>query len=139
MSGRGAFLDHCSPVSFQTRYDLRIIRVAHTRARVDDDVDCRQLALVQAKGLAHQALDAITPYRVADDLRRHRQTEPRVPRSIAAREDCKQLVGEAARLAIDAVELGFFPETLRRLKRPCSTLQVGGRTNTRRVDARLTR
>ena len=110
---------------FETANDGRVVCVARAAACVDDDIDGWQFMLVLAKRFADEALDAITPYRSADDAGGNRKSKARSRATGVARENREESVGEAARITINAVEFGFLPEALRRLERPCVSLQVG--------------
>lgn len=98
--------------------------IARTRTRVDDDIDRGQRVLVLPKRLTDETFDAIATHRDTDDFRGDGQTQPRSRSARVTNENGKQRVGETARIAIDAIELGFVPEALRRCERPRSCVQT---------------
>ena len=100
-----------------------IVGVAGAGTRIDDDIDRRQLMLVQAERFANQSLDPVAPHRVADDARCNRQPQPGSGTVVASRENREHTVGGAPRLTIDAVEFGFCLETLSRSERAGGSLQ----------------
>lgn len=51
---------------FETANDDGIVRIASTRARIDDDVHRRQFMLMLTKRFPNQTLDAVTPHGVTD-------------------------------------------------------------------------
>jgi len=52
---------------FEAAHDDGIVRIASTRARIDDDVHRRQFMLMLTKRFPNQTLDAVTPHGVTDD------------------------------------------------------------------------
>jgi hypothetical protein len=86
--------------------------------------------LMLTKRLANQAFEAIAPNGVADHARGDRKSKAGLGSAVGSRKNGEQIIGGAARLAIDAIELGFLPETLCRSKRPCLNLQTRLRTST---------
>jgi hypothetical protein len=116
--------DHRLPVSFEASRDGRIAAIAGCRARIDDDVHGRQLVLVRPKRFAHESLDAIATHRATDDTRGNSQTEPRDGGIVGACEDSEESIGAASSVAVDAIKVGFLPESLSRGERPRASLQV---------------
>jgi hypothetical protein len=117
---------------FQAVRERRIVSLARARAGIDDDVHGRQLVLMQAKRFPQQALDAVASNRITDESCRDRQTQPRMGTIVMPRKDGKEVVSEATSVFVDAIEIGFVPETLCRCERPRVSLQVRGRKSTRR-------
>jgi hypothetical protein len=115
---------YCQPVLLEALNDGCIGRIARARTRVDDDVHGRQLVLVLPKRFADETFDPVAPDCNADDFRSDRQTEPRRRPARGASKDSEVRVGETARIAIDAIELGFVPEALRRCERPRGCVQA---------------
>ena len=111
-------------MSLERTNERRIVGIACTRAGVDDDVDGGQFMLVESKRFANLALQVIASHRVADDAGRNGQSQSSIRTAIGADEDCEQGIGETSRVFIDAVELRFVMETVRRCERPCFRLQV---------------
>lgn len=85
--------DHRTPVVLETAADGRIVRLSGGVACIDDDVDGRQLMLMEAEGLPDQALDEIAADRVAHDAAGDRQTEAGSRAASAARVDREEGVG----------------------------------------------
>ena len=109
----------------ETARDDAIVRIASAGARIDDDVHRGQFMLMLTKRFPNQALDAITPHGVADSAGGNRQSKSWNRAAAVTCEDREAGVGGAARVPIDAIEFGFMPETLRRLKRSGLGWQVG--------------
>ncbi len=93
-------------------------------AGVDDDVDGGQFMLMQPKRFTNQTSDAVTPDCITDHSRRDRQAQPGMRSAIVTREDGEEVVGDASRVAIDAIEFRFLPEAVCRCERPRRELQA---------------
>jgi hypothetical protein len=106
-------------MTLEATRERSVVGIAGRRACIDDQIHSRQLMLMMAKRLADQALDVIAPNRITDNASGNRQSQAGRLSAGAAREDCEEGIGRAARIAIDAIEFGFLPEALCRLKRPC--------------------
>lgn len=133
-SGRCAFFDHRVPVFLETLCDGGILRSARASAGIDDDVDRRKQVLVLPERFPHQPLHAVAAHCVTHDARWNRQSKPRVRSSVGTHQDGEMIVGETARVTIDAIEFGSFPKTLCRFERSCGRLQAGWKlTQTRRA------
>jgi len=111
-------------MSLERTNERRIVGIACTRAGVDDDVDGGQFMLVESKRFANLALQVIASHRVADDAGRNGQSQSSIRTAIGADEDCEQGIGETSRILVDAIELRFVMETVRRCERPCFGVQV---------------
>jgi hypothetical protein len=111
---------------FQALRERRVICVASAGARVDYDVHRGQFMLMQTKRFTNQALDAIATNRIADQASSDRQTQSRMRTAIMPCENGEEIISEAARLFVDAVEFGFLSETLCRCERPRVDLQLAG-------------
>ena len=111
-------------MTFETTHDGRVLRISSPGASVDDDVDSGQLMLVMSKRFANQALQVIALDGTADDASGNRQPQASLSAAIAANEDCEETIGETSRILIDAVEIRFVVETLRRCERPKGSRQV---------------
>jgi hypothetical protein len=96
----------------ETAKDGRIVRVARTGARVDDDIDARQFVLVLAERLPNEALQAITAHCVADDACRDGQSKARRARVIGSDVHRETAIAATPCLAVDAIEFSFLPEPL---------------------------
>ena len=118
-------------MTLETAHDRRVVDVACARAGVDDDVDGRQIMLMVSKRFANQALQVIAADRITDDAGCNGQSQPSTGAAVGADEDCEQSIGETSRILVDAIEVRFVMETLRRSERPCGRWQV---TNLRERD-----
>jgi hypothetical protein len=116
---------------FETAYDARIVGITSTGAGIDDDVDGGQLMVVMSKRFANQSLQLVASNGAADDAGCNRQSQARLSTTIGSNEDCEKRIGETSRILIDAVEVRFVMETLRRSKRPGERLQVTLRTRSK--------
>lgn len=105
-------------------HDRCIVGIASTCTCIDDDVDGRQFMLVMSKRFADQSLQVIAPNGTADDTGRDRQPKARLRTIIASNENREQRIREASRILIDAIEIRFVMESLRRCERPGESLQV---------------
>ena len=115
---------HRPPMPFETACDRCVVGVAGPRSGVDDDVDGRQVMLVVSKRFANQALQVIATDRTTDDAGCNGKSQSGTGTAIGANEDCEQGIGETTRILVDAIEVRFVMETLRRSKRPGDGLQV---------------
>lgn len=113
---------------FQAAHHGLIVRIAGTCACIDDDVDSGQLMLVKPERLPDQALDTVASHSVADHSCGDRQAEPRRGCIIGTDEDRELTIGETSRIFVDAIEIRFVMEALRRSERPGGCLQVTVRT-----------
>ena len=77
LSGRRALFDYRSPMLFEAARDRRVVRVARTGARIDDEIHCGQFMLMLAKRFADETLDAIAAHRIPDDAGGDRQSKAR--------------------------------------------------------------
>ena len=102
---------------FKTTCDGWIICITSARARIDDDIDGRQLMLVKPKRFSDQAFDAIAPHGIANESRRHRQSESCCGATIGTNENRKLCIGETSRIFVDAIEVRFVMKSLRRSER----------------------
>ena len=118
-----------APMLFETARDDGVIRIAGAGARIDDDVHRGQFMLMLTKRFPNQTLDAVTPHGVADSAGGNRQSKSWNRTAAVTSEDREAGVGGAARIPVDAIEFGFMPETLRRLKRSGRGWQVESRTS----------
>ena len=112
----------------ETAHDRGVVGVACACAGVDDDVDGGQIMLVLSKRFANQALQVIASDRITDDAGCNGQSQPSTWTAIGADEDCEQSIGKPSRIFVDAIEVRFVMETLRRSERPVGRLQVTLRT-----------
>jgi hypothetical protein len=80
--------------------------------------------LVLAKRFADETLDPVASYRTANDAGGDRKSKAGNACAGVARENREAAVGETARIAIDAIELGLVPQALCRLERPRESWQV---------------
>jgi hypothetical protein len=119
-------------VSFEAAHNGCVVGVASSGTCVDDDVDRGQLMLVMSKRFADQTLQVIAPHSPADDAGRNRQSQTSMWDIIATNENCEERIGETSRILIDAVEVRFVMEALRRSERPGESLQVTLRTRSSR-------
>jgi hypothetical protein len=119
-------------MSFQAVCESRIVCFTCAGTRVDHDVHGGQLMLMKAKRFAHQTFHAIAPDRIAHESSGDRQTEPRMGTIIMPRKNGEEVIGEATRVFVDAIEFGFMAKALCRGERPRVNLQVGDGQCTRR-------
>ena len=109
---------------FQAANDRGIVGIACAVARIDDDIHRGKFMLMQPKRLAYQALDAVSPNCAADDARSNGQPQSRL-RSLVGTDENRELgIGKPSRILVDAIEVRFIVETLRRSERPGGCLQV---------------
>ena len=108
----------------ETAHNRGVVGVARACAGVDDDVDGGQIMLVLSKRFANQALQVIASNRITDDAGCNGQSQPSTGAAVGADEDCEQSIGETSRILVDAIEVRFVMETLRRSERPCGRWQV---------------
>lgn len=54
-------------MTLETARECGVVRIARSRACIDDEIHSRQLMLMVAKRLADQALDVIAPDRITDN------------------------------------------------------------------------
>jgi len=101
-------------MTFEAACDGSVVCVASTGTCIDDDVDGRQLMLVMSKRFADQALETVASHGAADDASGNRQSQASMSAAVAANENCEQGIGETSRILIDAIEIRFVMETLRR-------------------------
>jgi hypothetical protein len=134
MSGHSAFSFYCLPMFFQAVRERRVVCITGAGSRIDYDIHRRQFVLMQTKGFTNQALDAVASNRIADQARSDRQTQARMRTVIMPCENGKEIIGETARVLVDAIEFGFLPQTLCRCERPRVNLQVEDRKSTRREE-----
>jgi hypothetical protein len=80
--------------------------------------------LVMSERFANQTLQVIAPHGTADDACRNRKSQTSMRDIIATNENGEQRIGETSRILIDAVEVRFVMESLRRSERPGESLQV---------------
>ena len=111
-------------MTLETAHDRCVVGITGARAGVDDDVDGRQLMLVMSKRFANQALQVIALDRTTDDAGCNGESQSSSGTAIGANEDREQSIGEPSCVLIDAIEVRFVMETLRRSKRPGEGLQV---------------
>ena len=111
---------------FETAKDRGIIRIARTGTCIDDDVDGGQLMLMQAERLSDQALDAIAVYGSANDAGSHGKSKAGLRSRVGTNKDGEEGIGKPARIFVDAIEVRFVVETLRRSERPGRCLQSLG-------------
>jgi hypothetical protein len=109
---------------FEAAHDCRVVGIASTRAGIDDDVDGGQLMVMVSKRFANQSLQVIASDRISDDAGSNGQSQASTGTAVGANEDCEQTIGETSRILVDAIEVRFVMETLRRSKRPSGRLQV---------------
>lgn len=109
---------------FETAKNRRILRIARTGTCIDDDVDGGQLMLMQAKGFPNEALDAVTTHGSANDAGCDGKSKSSLRPLIGAHEDRERSIGKPSRIFVDAIEVRFIVETLRRSERPGGCLQV---------------
>lgn len=109
---------------FETAPDGGIVRSASTGACIDDDVHRGQFMLMLTKRFPNQALDAVTPHGVAYSAGGDRHSKSWNRAAVGTSEDGEAGIRGAARIPVDAIEFGFMPETLRRLKRSGRGWQV---------------
>jgi hypothetical protein len=109
---------------FEAARDRGIVRVARTGTCIDDDVDGGQLMLMQAKRFSDQTLDAIATYGSTDDAGSHGKSKSSLRSLIGTNEDRERGIGKPSRIFVDAIEVRFIVETLRRSERPGGCLQV---------------
>ena len=76
------------------------------------------------KRFAHKSFDPVAADRAAYDTCSNGQPEARICNVVGAREDAKKCIRATSRIAIDAIKVGFLPESLRRGERPRARLQV---------------
>lgn len=124
----GALFYNRAPVFFETAQDGGIVRIASAGARIDDDVHRGQFMLMLTKRFPNQTLDAVTPHGVPYSAGGNRQSKSWNRTAAVTSEDREAGVRGAARVPVDAIEFGFMPETLRRLKRSGRGWQVWSRT-----------
>lgn len=117
---------------FEAAHDRCIVSVAGACASVDNDVDGGQLMLVKSKRFADQSFQVIASDGATDDTGRNRQPQAGLRAFIATNENGEQRIGKPSRILVDAVEIRFVMETLRRSKRPGESLQVTLRTRSMR-------
>lgn len=91
-----------------------VVSFTDTRARIDDDIDIRQLMLMLAEGFSDQSLDSIALDCTANDAGGGGQSEARRIVAGVADEHGEHCIAESLRLPIDAVELRFVVKPLRR-------------------------
>jgi|GEM_PF-3029987 hypothetical protein len=103
--------------------DSFVVGVADAGTRVDDNVHRRQFMLMVPERFANDTLQPIAPNGVADDASPDRQPQARMGKVVAAYENSKQAIGETSRILVDAIELRFVMETLRRSERSGGGLQ----------------
>jgi hypothetical protein len=96
--------------------DRCVVRIARAGARIDDEIDCRQLMLMLTKRFPDQTLDAIATHCIPNDAGGNRQSKARQRRPGVARKYREKSVGRAARITIHAIEFGFLSEALRGLE-----------------------
>ena len=113
---------------FEATHDRRVVGISSAGASIDDDVDGGQLMLVVSKRFANQSLEVIASDSTADDAGGNRQAQACLGAIIATNENCKQSIGETSRVLIDAIEIRFVVETLRRCERSGESGQEGLRT-----------
>jgi len=116
--------DHRPPVLFEALRDGCITRIACCRARIDHNIHGRQFVLVRAERFTHESLDAIATHRATDDTRGNREAESWEGAVVGACEYSEESIGATASIAIDAIKVGFLPESLCRGERPRASLQV---------------
>ena len=75
-----------------------------------------------------ESLEVIASDSTADDAGGNRQAQACLGAIIATNENCKQSIGETSRVLIDAIEIRFVVETLRRCERSGESGQEGLRT-----------
>src|SRR5688500_10678746 len=109
---------------FQALRKRRVVCIASAGARVDYDVHRGQFMLMQTKRFTNQTLDAIATNRIADQASSDRQTQSRMRTAIMPCKDGEEIISEAARVFVDAIEFAFLPETLCRCERPRVVLQL---------------
>jgi hypothetical protein len=110
-------------MTLKATYDRLVVGVASTGAGVDDDVDGGQFMVVMSKRFANQPLQMVASNRTTDDAGRDRQSQSSTGTTVGANEDCEQSIGETSRILVDAIEVRFVMETLRRSERPGERLQ----------------
>ena len=108
---------------FETADHSGVVCVAGAEACVDDDVDCGKFMLMQPKRLPDQALDTVAANRPTDDFRSDRQAEACLGSAVGADKDREHGIGKSSRIFVDAIEVRFVMETLRRSKRPGGCVQ----------------
>ena len=81
---------------FEAARDRRVVRIAGTRTRIDDDVHRGQFMLMLTKGFPNQTLDAVTPHGVADSAGGNRQSKSWNRTAAVTSEDREAGVGGAA-------------------------------------------
>ncbi len=96
-----------------------------------------------AKRFSNQTLHLIASHGTTDDTRRHRQSETSSSSVIWTYKDGKHRIGKATCILVDAIEIRFVMEALRRSERPGDRLQessiVCGEKLVRRPDQTLRR
>lgn len=101
-----------------------VVGVPCPGSRIHDDVHGREFVLMQPEGFSDETFDPITPHCAADDARRDGQAEPGDWPLVRSNENSEQGIGKPSRIFVDAIEVRFVVETLRRSERPGGCLQV---------------
>ena len=80
--------------------------------------------LMQTKRLAHKAFDPVTTNGSANDAGGDRKPKSSLRSLVGANKDRELRIGKPSRIFVDAIEVRFVVETLRRSERPGGCLQV---------------
>jgi hypothetical protein len=99
-------------VPLEAEPERGIIAVSRPMAGVDDDVDRRQLLLMQPKGLARQSFDPIATHRIADGARADGQAEARVTEGVRTREDGERAINGPSSFSINRIEVRLAVQAL---------------------------
>ena len=119
-----------APVFFQAARERGLVRITGAGTRIDDDVHRGQFMLMLTKRFPNQTFDAVAPHGITDDACGNRQSKSWNRAAAVSCEDREAGVAGTARVLVDAIEFGFMPEPLRRLKRSGRrSWQVESRTN----------
>ena len=100
----------------QARADLDTAALGGRGARVDDDVEGRQLVLAMAKRFARETLDAIALDGVSCRLDADGEPEPGLARFVGSRDHEEQRIGGSLALPVNGVELGLVGQSARARK-----------------------
>lgn len=110
---------------FGQAFDQALIgSISRRGTSIHYDIDCGQVVLMGAKGLANQALYAIAAYRVANRLGRNRQSQARCGRRIHPYGQRKESIRMTAAFFVRAIEIRFATQSLRRPEAKLSGGQV---------------
>jgi hypothetical protein len=124
---RGALLFHFFPERYEARVQFRSWCIFRPAARADDQIDGRQLVLVQSERLADDPADTVALDTTARGTNRNRKTETRPTLVVPERSHTKESITKPTPASVCRIKVRLATQApLRGESKPCWGRAVAG-------------